>query len=387
MAIFHLENKLKEAADISGISGVYWCARDMDPSPVGNHHFITFVYESEEEAKKVTSYWRKWNLEYFCEKNDRGLTIFFTTMGVGKNSKGDIKISFNPSSDLQSIHEIAKDSNTSWDSADYDLEAHKMPLNAASLEYNTNSDLMQAVLENIYKFKKLAEKGIEIDYILWDENCACTVNTIFKQCGFPKSVREEQGEFSGTDWGEENEIPSSFFDFSYIGNLATKEIHIPQCSWADNIDRENQTEFFTVSEAISQGYNGCAHCLLEIDTDIKDNAPEKKYALHLVALTCRETEDVTGADSAYLKINGAIVWGPEQINDNEKRSLANAPVVKFADTIKVELYDQDLGLVFDKDDHLGSATISSEDSKKGIKEVKIKGDGASYIISYRVEEA
>lgn len=387
MAIFHLENKLKEASDISGISGVYWCARDMDPSPIGNHHFITFIYESEEEAQKITSYWRKWNLEYFCEKNDKGLTIFFTTMGVNKNSKGDIKINFNPSSDLQAIHEIAKESNTSWSSADYDLEAHKMPLNAANPKYNTNSDLMQAVLENIYKFKKLAEKGIEIDYILWDENCACTVNTILKHCGFPKNIREEQGEFSGTDWGEEDEIPSSFFDFSYIGNITTKEIHIPQCSWADNISKDNQKEFFTINEAISQGYNGCAHCLSEIDTDIKDSFAEKKYALRLLTLTCHKTEDITGADSAYLKINGAIVWGPEQINDNEKRNLANSPVIKFADTIKVELYDQDMGLVFDKDDHLGSVTISAEDSGKGIKEAKIKGDGASYTISYRVEEA
>ena len=386
MAIFHLEDDLKEASDISSISGVYWCARDMDPSPVGNHHFITFIYESEEEAKRITSYWRKWNLEYFCEKNDRGLSIFFTTMGVSKNSGGNIKINFNPSSDLQAIHEIAKEANTSWSSADYDLEAHRMPLDMADPEYGTNSDLMQKVLENIYKFKKLAEKGIEIEYVLRDENCACTVNTIFKHCGFPKNVREEQGEFSGMDWGEENEIPSSFFDFYYIGNLAKKELHIPQCSWADNIDKDNQKEFFTVSEALSQGYNGCAHCLSEIDTDVKDAAAEKKYALHLLTLTCRETEDLTGADSAYLKINGAIIWGPEQINNNQVRNLASSQAVRFTDTAKIDLYDQDLGLIFDKDDHIGGATISAEDAGKGTKEVEIKGDGASYTISYRVEE-
>lgn len=386
MAIFHLENNIKEATDISKISGVYWCARDMDPSPVGNHHFITFIYESEEEAKKITSYWRKWNLEYFCEKNDCELPIFFTTMGVSKNSGGNIKINFNPSSDLQAIHEIAKDSNTSWSSADYDLEAHRMPLNKANPEYDTNGDLMQKVLENIYKFKKLAERGIEIEYVLKDENCACTVNTIFKHCGFPQNVREEQGEFSGVDWGEEDEIPSSFFDFNYIGNSSTKELHIPQCSWVDNINKDHLEEFFTVSEAISQGYNGCAYCLSEMDTDIPDSAPEKKYALHLLTLVCHETEDVTGADSAYLKINGAIVWGPEQINNNQSRNLANAQAVRFANTIKVELYDQDLGLVFDEDDYLGSATISAQDAGKGTKEANIKGDGASYTISYRVEE-
>jgi len=95
---------------------------------------------------------------------------------------------------------------------------------------------------------------------------------------------------------------------------------------------------------------------------------------------------VTGADSAYLKINGAIVWGPEQINNNEVRNLASSPTSKFADKIKLDLYDQDLGLIFDEDDHIGSATISAEDSAKGIKEVNIKGDGASYTISYRVEE-
>lgn len=387
MDTYHFEDHAMNATSLSDIAGVYWSARDMDPSPIGNHHFITFIYESREQAERVSRiFGPKWDIGYHTDTNDRGLTIYYSTMGVGKDQNGKIRINFNPSSDLQSIHEVLKENNTSWSSADYDYEGHRMPLNISNPAYNTNEELMIAVLENIFKFQQLYKQGITIDYSLIDENCECTVNSIFKHCGYSRSDREELGEFSGTDWGEEDEIPDSFFDLTYEGNTHHREIHVPQCSWTGQIKQEHRTQFNNVLPALQQGYNGCAFCLAEIDTDIPPATPASRFTLHLISLHCRETEDITGADETYIKINGAIVWGPESINNNETRNISEAPVTPFATTIRVELYDQDLGLVFDEDDHIGGAEINNSLAGQGNREVNIEGDGAKYTLTFRVEQ-
>ncbi len=387
MPLFHLEDNVMEATSLAEIAGVYWCARDMDPFFAGNHHFITFVYENEAQARRITRQWGSWDVGYHSDKNDQNLTIFFTTMGVSRDGNKKIRISFNPSSDLQAIHEILKDSNTSWNSADYDFEGHRMPLDQANPAYSSHEKLMVAVLENVLKFQKIYQQGMTIDYSLVDENCAAGVNTIFKHCGFPSSVRETQGEFSGTDWGEEDEIPSSFFDLTYQGNTHTKEIHIPQCTWVRKIDATHKIQFESASDAIAQGYNGCAFCLNEIDTDSTPAASTTRFTLHLLSLACHETEDFTGADSAFIKINGAIVWGPEQINNNEVRNLSEATAIQFTTSIRLDLYDQDTGLFVDSDDHIGGIDIPSSQAGAGNQEASINGDGARYTITYRVEQA
>ncbi len=387
MNLFHLENNIKNATSLADITGVYWSARDMGPFFIGNHHFITFIYENETQASRVSRiFGGKWDIGYHSDKNDRGMTIYFSTMGVSRDPNKKIKISFNPSSDLQAIHEIVKDSNTSWNSADYDYEGHRMPLDKASPAFTSHEELMIAVLENIFKFQKLYQQGITIDYALMDENCACVINSIFKHAGYSKPDREKLGEFSGTDWGEEDEIPDSFFDVTYDGNTHTKEIHMPHCSWVAKIDSSHKTQFTLVRQAIQQGYNGCAYCLKEIDTDIKANISSNPYTLHLLSLTCIETEDWTGADSAYLKINGAIIWGPEQMNNDDMRNLSECSAISFNTNLRIELYDQDTGILGDSDDHIGGIEITGSLAGKGNQENTISGDGAKYIISYRIEK-
>lgn len=387
MNIFHLENNLKNATSLSGIAGVYWSARDMDAFFIGNHHFFTFMYDSEAQAKRVsTIFGSKWKIGYHSDKNDRGLTFYYSTMGVNRDSNKKIRIGFNPSSDLQAIHEIAKESNTSWDAADYDYEGRRIPLDFASPAYSSNEELMIAILENILKFQKNYQQGITIDYSLMDHNCACVVNTILKHCGYNQADREDLGEFSGTDWEEEDAIPDSFFDLTYEGNSYTKEIHIPQCVWAGKIEGERRIQFNLVNQALGQGYNGCAYCMEEIDTDIKPTIPLITYTLHLLSLKCVETEDYTGSDEAYIKNDGAIIWGPEDINDGEIRNLSESPVITFNTSTRIDLYDQDTGIIDDKDDHLGGVNISGDLADHGNQESTLTGDGAKYIITYRVEK-
>jgi len=116
MEIFYLEKKMKNATSLPSIVGVYWSSRDMDGFFIGNHHLITFVYESEAQAKRVTE---KWNIEYFSEVNDEDLTVYYSTMGAGKEDGTNcIRIKFSPDADRQSIHEIAKEDNAGYFSSD-----------------------------------------------------------------------------------------------------------------------------------------------------------------------------------------------------------------------------------------------------------------------------
>ncbi|BBM86592.1 hypothetical protein [Candidatus Uabimicrobium amorphum] len=105
--------------------------------------------------------------------------------------------------------------------------------------------------------------------------------------------------------------------------------------------------------------------------------------LHLVSIKCIETEDFTGADDAYIVINGNTVW-QRKMNNGQQRSINIAPI-KFSKSITVELYDEDSG-PWDDDDCLGSQIV--RDSAKGMEdplELHYTEDGANYIIYYKVK--
>lgn len=266
MEIFKLQDHLKNAASLSDICGIYWSSRDVDPLPVGNHHFITFVYESKEQADRMAA---KGFIENFSEENDQGLTVYFTTMGVDKDKKTKgIVIKSSPKSDRKSIKEIAKEENTSAFSYDRDFQGHRVPCNLASPAFSSNEELMEAILERVNNFNAHFNAGDRISYSLIDENCACIVNSIFKVLGYPDGIRHELGEFWGVDWGEEDLVPDRYFEeMIYTANSNTKEIHLPACEWISHINEENKVYFSTIEEAINQGYNGCHYCLDEYDTD------------------------------------------------------------------------------------------------------------------------
>lgn len=57
-------------------------------------------------------------------------------------------------------------------------------------------------------------------------------------------------------------------DHPYVGNRNTKELHINgKCNWIRKMSPTNRVAFRDIERAIHQGYNGCATCMPEIDTD------------------------------------------------------------------------------------------------------------------------
>ncbi len=379
MSLFHLEEYLKTATSLEDVAGVYWCARDMGSFFLGNHHFVLFIYESEEQAKIVTKRWGRWTLGYLTLKNDEGLDIYYTTFGVARDGDGNIKIVFNPSLDSIALREVAQEDATSYLLPDSDLEAHRIPLIE---EYEDYEQLMNEMLLRTYIFMKYYDAGFKVSYSLVDRNCEAFVNTLLKVCRYDAKLREELGEFEGIDWGEEGLLPESLFYMVFPANTKKKEIHTPFCQWARKISREHRTLFYSPQEGLKEGYNGCYYCMREFDTD------RPSYTLELLSIKCKSTEDFWGADEIYIMVGNSIVWGPTKMKDGDKQKL-NLPPIFFEKSVRIRLFDRDSGItVFgmgDKDDLLGDHIIIGKNVGNGEqREARFNLDDADYILKYRV---
>lgn len=108
--------------------------------------------------------------------------------------------------------------------------------------------------------------------------------------------------------------------------------------------------------------------------------------LTLKNLYCIETEDWTGADEPYLRVNGSTKW-KGSLNDEEDVDLFNKsgnPLqISFNGQATISLHDDDFGW-FDDDDFLGSWKVSSQEIGRGDQHAFFNRDGANYILTYEV---
>jgi hypothetical protein len=215
--IWHLEDYMENATSLSSIAGVYWSARDLDPSPIGNHHFITIVWQSKEQAD---AFLERYGVGYNSFANQVGIAVHYTTLGVQTDDgsgSGSIIIEFNNASDVQAVkEEVNPGEYIHWYAPDYDFEAHLMPFGLSSSGFGRLGDFMKAVLSGAQNFNRHHEAGTRLPYSLFEQNCACIANSEFNALGFSASDRERLGEFSGIDIGEENLVDAGYFDADFV---------------------------------------------------------------------------------------------------------------------------------------------------------------------------
>ena len=106
--------------------------------------------------------------------------------------------------------------------------------------------------------------------------------------------------------------------------------------------------------------------------------------LKLISLECHNTEDDTGEDEAYIRINGRQVWR-DKINNNETRDLSGVDRTEFVDNCRIDLYDKDVGFFIDPDDHLGTQYVWVRQADRGEQHLPFDGSRWSYILHCRVE--
>jgi hypothetical protein len=124
--------------------------------------------------------------------------------------------------------------------------------------------------------------------------------------------------------------------------------------------------------------------LLALAAPIAVTAPAlaaKPVKLKLLRLVCNTNREV-GFDEVFVKVNGAIVFGPADINQGQTLALNGVPKQGFQQTINVELFEDDGGL--NQDDFLGAATISRNLAGDGEQSVSFTENGADYTLFFKV---
>lgn len=110
--------------------------------------------------------------------------------------------------------------------------------------------------------------------------------------------------------------------------------------------------------------------------------------LKLKHLYCQETEDWTGADEPYLRVNGSKKWSSNSLNTGEGIDLfdnrGNPLEVSFNGQAVISLYDSDGNHWYDRDDFLGSWTVTNQEIGRGDLIASFNLDGASYQLFYEV---
>jgi hypothetical protein len=96
----------------------------------------------------------------------------------------------------------------------------------------------------------------------------------------------------------------------------------------------------------------------------RDNSPGQLYLI-LRTLVCQVTEDDSGADETYIKVNGRRVWGPHDMNSGHTYHLYRCFPVQERDQIKIELRDQDPW--YEPDDPLGTEKITAKEGEYVLK--------------------
>lgn len=203
---------MKNATSLAAIAGVYWSARDMDSSPIGNHHFITIIYESQAQADSFSS---GIGIPYVSYANQKGLQVYYTTIAAYTDTmalSGNMLEYFDYNSDVQAVKEqVNPKKYIFWYKPDYDFEGHRILGSLAVPSLSSLPDWITAVVQKALNFNHQYDLGNRVSYNLVNENCATMVDSLFNSLGLSAADRETLGEFSGVDWGEENLISSTYF--------------------------------------------------------------------------------------------------------------------------------------------------------------------------------
>jgi len=91
--------------------------------------------------------------------------------------------------------------------------------------------------------------------------------------------------------------------------------------------------------------------------------------LVITHIKCNEQEDNTGADDAYLVVDGSTIWGPVQMTTGDSKDIQNVAVPQGKVLTLME------GDWPDDDDNLGAKTVN------GAGDYTFSDDGANYTVT------
>ena len=94
--------------------------------------------------------------------------------------------------------------------------------------------------------------------------------------------------------------------------------------------------------------------------------------LRINAIKCFTQEDFWGDDSTYIVVNGSTVWGPQDMDDDQTRTVnVEVSFLRSVDITVMEVDD-------DPHDNLGTNTLRA--TQEGEHHLKYTDDGADYSV-------
>jgi hypothetical protein len=175
---------------------VYWCARDLQGSPFGNHHFILLITPYDVNLFEIPP---------IQENTPTGQVLFYTIGAFNGDASHPDRLTaiVNNESDKKAVLKyIYPEKDTHPMQPDLDFESH-------TIKPPTGSVLLFRNLV-VYLTKVYQAKG-RVEYSITNANCASWVNTLFKVAGVSAAERKAAGDFFGIDVGADSLIPEEFF--------------------------------------------------------------------------------------------------------------------------------------------------------------------------------
>jgi len=175
---------------------VYWCARDLQGLPIGNHHFILLIYPDD---------LNRFEIPPIKEDMQNGRVLFYT-IGAFKGDDGHpdlLTAKVNNESDVKSVLEyLCPVKYTSPIKPDLDFEPHMI---------NPSTDSISSFRDLVVKLTKIYQSKGQVVYSVRDANCASWINTLFYVAGVGDAELKAAGDFLGVDGGEDSLIPDEYF--------------------------------------------------------------------------------------------------------------------------------------------------------------------------------
>ena len=175
---------------------VYWCARDLQGLPIGNHHSILLICPDD---------LNRFEIPPIKEDIPNGRILFYT-IGAFNGDDGHpdlLTAKVNNESDVKSVLEyLCPEKYTSPMKPDLDFEPHMI---------NPSTDSVSSFRDLVVKLTKIYQSKGQVIYSVRDANCASWINTLFYVAGVSDAERKAAGDFLGVDVGAGSLIPDKYF--------------------------------------------------------------------------------------------------------------------------------------------------------------------------------
>lgn len=168
--------------------GVYWCTRDLDGSPMGNHHFLLLIGDKDLEIFG----------DYIMKEENRN--YFYTFGGFDNDFLWQI---VNNPSDVTAVREGLNPDLVYWWKPDYDFESHH-------IDEFTEADFNH-IIKHLNNYYLNQENGKVPKYNMRNCGCATWMNILLKSLGVSKEKRKQYADFKGVDWAENDAFDTKYF--------------------------------------------------------------------------------------------------------------------------------------------------------------------------------